>query len=75
MSLSVVKSCKCDACGAELIHETSYPAVYALQLSAINVNVNTTGVEFCVAVIPPLDADRHFCGMACLTQWVETSKK
>jgi len=69
MSNKTVVSIVCDNCGRELVIESSYPANYSLQLSAIDTNTNTTGVQFAVAVVPPINETLHFCGFSCLTKW------
>lgn len=71
MSDKTVKSLVCDSCGKELVRETSYPAVYALELKAINVNINTTGLVYGACVYPLIDGTMHFCGKSCLSKWLE----
>lgn len=70
MSLIFTESCKCDFCNKELIVDTRYPARYALKLSAIDVNRNSTSEQYCIHIFPPLDRDKHFCGSNCLAGWL-----
>lgn len=74
MTISITKSCKCDHCDRELMTSTSYPAHYVLELSTINTNVNNTGFAYGVHISPPIDSNKHFCGFACLTRWLESKQ-
>jgi len=71
MSDLTVRRLVCDDCGAELITNTSYPANYALELRAINVNHNTTGLVYGVATLPPIDGTKHFCDKECLNSAIQ----
>lgn len=71
MSNKTVESILCDACQAELIEDSSYPAKYSLELKAINTGINSTGVQYAVAMYPPIKETLHFCGLSCLSQWVK----
>ena len=64
----VTESIICDSCKKELVCNTAYPAVYALELHGINVNRNTSGTQFAVIVSKP--ETQHFCNVSCLlTFW------
>lgn len=67
--MTTIESIKCDNCGKELICDTSYPHVYALELKAIDVNRNSTGAVFCVCVNPPIKGIKHFCNKKCLMEF------
>jgi hypothetical protein len=60
----------CDNCGKELICDTQYPHAYALELSAIDVNRNSGGSQYCVCVHPPIDGTKHFCNKKCLCDYL-----
>jgi hypothetical protein len=64
------ESIKCDNCGKELICDTSYPHVYALELKAIDVNRKSSGAVLCVYVHPPIAGNKHFCNKNCLGDYL-----
>lgn len=64
--MTTIESIKCDNCGKELICDTQYPHVYALELKAFDVNRRTSGGVFAVVVKPPiacLNTGRNFIGI------------
>ena len=71
MSDKTIKSIICDSCEVELLEDTPYPAKYAIELSNINVNTNSSGISYSVVVRPLLEDTLHFCGFACLKEWME----
>lgn len=71
MSDKTKRSIICDSCNSELIIDSSYPANFSLELRAINTGINSTGAQYAVCVHPPIDGPLHFCGKACLRNWVE----
>jgi hypothetical protein len=64
------RSVTCDQCGKELAVDSSYPARYGLHLESRNYGTNTSGITFAIAMYPPLQNPKDFCGKKCLTQWV-----
>lgn len=62
----------CDACGADLNVPSLFPN-YRLLLAAERI-LNPTGEYYCVTLRPPIDCDKHFCNVGCLTVWVEKNK-
>jgi hypothetical protein len=75
VSNKTVQSIVCDYCGAELIQHTSYPARYSLQLTAIDTNINDTGMEYACGVTPPIKGPLHFCNIACLNKWCKSNTR
>jgi hypothetical protein len=75
MSDLTVKKLICDNCEKELIIESKYPAKFALELKAINVGKNSSGVTYAVAVYPPIDDSKHFCNINCLSEWAIKIKR
>ena len=72
--MTTIESIKCDNCGKELICDTSYPHVYALELRAIDVSRRTeSGMFFAVVVRPPIDGTKHFCNKKCLAEYLSVS--
>lgn len=67
--MTTIESIKCDNCGKELICDTQYPHVYALELKAIDVNRRTSGGVFAVVVKPPIAGNKHFCNKKCLMEF------
>jgi len=65
-----IRSIVCDTCESERIIDSSNPATYTLQLKAINTGINTTGVQYAIAIHPPIPATLHFCDLNCLKEWV-----
>lgn len=61
----------CDECGNELTTKSQYPHKWALELRSIDVNVNKTGVAYCVDIKPELSSTVHFCGLSCLGDWLK----
>ena len=72
MVLKTTESITCDCCGKELICNTSYPAVYALELRGINVNRNDSGSQFAVMVSKP--ETRHFCNGKCVLAYFQAAQ-
>jgi len=70
VTTSTIESISCDFCKKELICELAMPAVYALELSPINVNRNKSNTQYCVAVRKP--ETLHFCNKKCLAEWANT---
>ena len=66
----VAESIICDGCGSEMIKNTSYPAIYAIEVRPIDVNRNTTGSTFLTFQTKPETA--HFCNKKCLAEWANT---
>jgi len=66
---TTTESIRCDGCEKELIQDTGYPAVYALQLSAIDVNRSTSSFQYSVICHPPIKKSHHFCNFICLHEW------
>lgn len=62
-------SVKCDQCGEELVTHSSYPANYGLRLSAVNYNINDTGITYAMNILPPLKRAHDFCSIKCLREW------
>jgi len=58
----------CDHCGADITTTGKTPA-FRLHLSAERLP-HTSGAVYAVLVHPPLDADCHFCNLACLKDWL-----
>lgn len=71
MTNKTIRSIICDNCQSELIVDSSYPANYSLELKAINTGINSTGVQYAVALSPPIKEPLHFCGLICLGKWVK----
>jgi len=71
MSNKTKKSIICDHCDKELTTEGSRPATYVLELKAIDVNTNNTGFVYAISIKPPIEETMHFCGVNCLTRWLE----
>lgn len=69
--MTKTESIKCDNCGKELICDTQYPHVYALELKAIDVNRNSIGSVFLVHLSPPIDKTKHFCNKKCLREFLD----
>jgi len=69
--MTKTESIKCDNCGKELICDTQYPHVYALELKAIDVNRNSSGSVFLVRTSPPIDQTKHFCKKKCLWEFLD----
>ena len=65
-------SITCDNCGRELIVDSKYPVHYILELSARNVNVNTSSVVHPIWIQPPVDGIKHYCGPECLSSWLDS---
>lgn len=70
MTDKTTRSILCDNCQKELIEYTPYPAIYRLELKAIDTNINTTGASYAMYCDPPIDRTKHFCGFACLSEWM-----
>lgn len=68
-----INSILCDHCKKELIEDTSYPHKFIIEVKCIDVKVNTTGMEYCVAMFPPIDKALHFCGKQCLRDYLKTN--
>lgn len=60
----------CEYCLKELICDTKDPHVFALKLTNIDVNRNSSAIEFLTYVFPPLGSDKHFCDLNCLNKWL-----
>jgi len=71
--MTVQKSIKCDSCGKELCCVTQYPAVYAIEVSSINVNTPEGGGTYAVIVRPPFKEPHHFCNKECLARFLSLS--
>lgn len=69
--MSLNNSITCDCCGGELITNTSTPHKWTLELRAIDTNVNTTGLQYCVHLPSPIPEPLHFCNKKCLSEWLE----
>lgn len=69
--MTKTESIKCDNCGKELICDTQYPHVYALELKAIDVNKRSGGGIYAVVVRPPIDETKHFCNKKCLREFLD----
>jgi len=67
------RSVICDFCSKQLIQNSSYPAVYSLELRPINTNINNTGMTYAVLVKQP--DTLHFCNKTCLAKWVNNELK
>lgn len=67
------RSVICDFCSKQLIQNSSYPAVYSLELRPINTNINNTGIAYAVRVKQP--DTLHFCNKTCLAKWVNNELK
>jgi len=73
MSNHTKESIVCDSCEKELICDTGYPAVYALELRPIDVNRNTSHTQLTVWVkLPPT---LHFCDRVCLDNYLKTPEQ
>ena len=69
MTDNTKKSIVCDYCCTELIVDSRYPSHFSLELKAVDTGINTTGIQYAVSVKPPIDGEKHFCGMECLSLW------
>jgi hypothetical protein len=67
------RSVICDFCSKQLIQNSSYPAVYSLELRPINTNINNTGMTYAVHVKQP--DTLHFCNKTCLAKWANNELK
>lgn len=74
MTMTVQKSIKCDSCGKELCCVTQYPAVYAIEVSSINVNTPECGGTYAVVVRPPFKEPHHFCNKECLGKFIKSKE-
>lgn len=68
--MSEIRSVKCDCCGKELVVDSKYPANWGVHLSAHNYGINTSGLQYAIAMSPPLKAPLDFCGLKCLAEWI-----
>ncbi len=64
-------SYKCDTCEIELITESANPHKWGLVLDSMDFNVNNTGQQYAINMDPPIEEQKHFCGMRCLAEWAE----
>jgi hypothetical protein len=62
----------CDFCGELLNLDTSYPHKFGLHLETKDYAVNTSGMQYALAMYPPLETPLDFCGWKCLSNWVST---
>ena len=62
------QSIKCDNCQKELITNSSYPHNFNFQLSIIDTNINTSGMQYAVHMSPPFHGDKHFCSIKCIIE-------
>lgn len=60
----------CDNCQRD-ISESNGMRSFRLALRAEKIK-NSSGFEYAVYVSPPIERDMHFCGTACLADWVDT---
>ena len=67
MTITITESIKCDSCAKELIRDTKYPAIYALEVNGIDVNRNSSNETYLSAVYKPKTL--HFCGNACIVNY------
>ena len=58
----------CDTCAADLTESGSMPKYY-LTLQAFRM-ANTSGMEYLVGVMPPINKRMDFCSMTCLEKFV-----
>ncbi len=65
---------KCSFCGEDLRKLNRSITDYCLLLRAAELP-NTTGVSIDVFVVPPIDKDHWFCGMGCLSKWIDKQKE
>lgn len=68
MKVLNMQSIKCDNCQKELITNSSYPHNFNFQLSVIDTNVNTSGIQFAINMLPPFHGDKHFCSVNCINE-------
>lgn len=62
----------CDYCQNDLFDEIhSYGYYLSLEVR----RHKTSGVVFDVMLIPPIDQDKHFCGLGCLKQWLDKDER
>jgi len=66
------RSVICDNCFEQMIKHSSYPSQYALQLEAIDVNINDTGFIYGSIVTPCISKTLHFCDLKCLKEWARS---
>lgn len=61
----------CDGCGADIAY-TGNAVGYRLALNVERLPVRSNGdAVTMMGVYPPLEADCHFCGLACLDAWTD----
>lgn len=70
MSKNTIESVICNTCKKELICDTPYPAVYAMELRPIDVNRSTSSITYSVMTYEPKTL--HFCDKKCLATWANT---
>ena len=68
--MAASNSIKCDNCGAERIIDSMSPAVFTLELRAINTGVNTSGRQHMVSVHNKYETPHHFCDEKCLAEYL-----
>ena len=64
------RSIVCDSCGKELVIDSKYPHHYGLHLEAQDYGINTSGIQHLIAMCPPIDSPKDFCGKKCLAVWL-----
>ena len=69
MSEKTARSVLCDHCGSELVVDSCYPSNYCLELRVADYGFNSSGMVHDIMQFPPIDATKHFCGVACLARW------
>ncbi len=67
--MTEMKTITCDHCKKQLLVESSYPAVYSIEIKCINTRIPHSGGTFAVAVHPPFKGTLHFCNLKCLDGW------
>ncbi len=68
----MIKTSKtCDQCNKELIVDSQYPAHYTLELRVVDTGINTSSIQFAVAMFPPFEGTKHFCNNECLKEWLK----
>lgn len=65
----------CDSCDKELITHSSNPVNYSIELKTINTNINNTGIQNAILIVPPFEGTKHFCGRKCLSDWLSAEEE
>ena len=75
MADNTTRSITCDSCGEELLVDTPYEHDWGIFVAAMDFGTNSGGMTYDVICDPPISRRHHFCGLVCLSKWVQEKIK